>query len=57
MAETGNRIMPALNNTYPKDWISCSNDSFVVSQTLVFQIKFSGKSPHLRIAANRYRAF
>jgi hypothetical protein len=50
MAETGNRIMPALNNTYPKDWISCSNDSFVVSQTLVFQIKFSGKNPHLRVA-------
>jgi hypothetical protein len=33
----------------------CSKDSFVVNQTLVFQIKFCGKSPALRVAANRYR--
>jgi hypothetical protein len=26
----------------------------VVNQTLVFQIKFCGKSPALRVAANRY---
>ena len=32
-----------------------SFDSFVVNQTLVFQIKFCGKSPALRVAANRYR--
>ncbi len=31
-----------------------SYDSFVVNQTLVFQIKFCGKSPALRVAANRY---
>jgi hypothetical protein len=31
--------------------VSCSNDSFVVNQTLVFQIKFCGKSPALRVAA------
>ena len=30
-----------------------SYDSFVVNQTLVFQIKFCGKSPALRVAANR----
>jgi len=32
----------------------CSKDSFVVNQTLVFQIKFCCKSPALRVAANRY---
>jgi hypothetical protein len=41
------------NSTYPKGGVSCSNDSFVVNQTLVFQIKFCGKSPALRVAANR----
>jgi hypothetical protein len=29
-------------------------DSFVVNQTLVFQIKFCGKNPALRVAAKRY---
>jgi hypothetical protein len=42
------------NSTYPKGGVSCSKDSFVVNQTLVFQIKFCGKSPALRVAANRY---
>jgi hypothetical protein len=41
------------NNTYPKGGVSCSQDSFVVNQTLVFQIKFCGKSPALRVAAKR----
>ena len=31
---------------------SASYDSFVVNQTLVFQIKFCGKNPALRVAAN-----
>jgi len=44
---------PAHNSTYPKGGVSCSKDSFVVNQTLVFQIKFCGKSPALRVAANR----
>jgi 2-dehydropantoate 2-reductase len=39
--------------TYPKGGVSCSKDSFVVNQTLVFQIKFCGKSPALRVAAKR----
>jgi hypothetical protein len=39
------------NSTYPKGGVSCSKDSFVVNQTLVFQIKFCGKSPALRVAA------
>jgi len=42
------------NSTYPKGGVSCSKDSFVVNESLVFQIKFSGKSPALRVAAKRY---
>ena len=42
------------NSTYPKGGVSCSKDSFVVNGSLVFQIKFCGKSPALRVAANRY---
>jgi hypothetical protein len=45
----------AYNSTYPKGGVSCPKDSFVVNQTLVFQIKFCGKSPALRVAAKRYR--
>ncbi len=44
---------PACNSTYQKGVVLCSKDSFVVNQTLVFQIKFCGKSPALRVAANR----
>jgi hypothetical protein len=29
----------------------------VVNQTLVFQIKFCGKSPALRVAAKRYQQY
>jgi hypothetical protein len=47
-------MKPAHNSTYPKGGISYSKDSFVVNQTLVFQIKFCGKSPALRVAAKRY---
>jgi hypothetical protein len=41
------------NSTYPKGGVSCSKDSFVVKQTLVFQINFCGESPALRVAAKR----
>ena len=41
------------NSTYPKGGVSCSKDSFVVNQTFVFQIKFCGKNPALRVAAKR----
>jgi hypothetical protein len=44
---------PAANSTYPKGGVSCSKDSFVVNQTLVFQIMLCGKSPALRVAAKR----
>jgi len=45
------------NSTYPKGGVSCSKDSFVVNGSLVFQIKFCGKNPALRVAANRYKPF
>ncbi len=41
------------NSTYPKGGVSCYKDSFVVNGSLVFQIKFCGKSPALRVAAKR----
>ena len=46
-------ISTATNNTYPKGGVWCSKDSLVVNETLVFQIKFCGKSPALRVAAKR----
>lgn len=49
----GQRKTP-YNSTYPKGEFWCFNDSFVVNQTLVFQIKFCGKSPALRVAAKRW---
>jgi hypothetical protein len=47
------------NSTYPKGGVSCSKDSLVVNQTLDFQIipiaiGICGKSPALRVAAERY---
>jgi hypothetical protein len=39
------------NSTSPKGGVSCSNDSFVVNGTLVFQIKFCDEIPALRAAA------
>ena len=41
------------NSTYPKGGVLCSKDSFVVNGSLVFQIKFCGKNPALRVAAKR----
>jgi len=41
-----------------KNWrFSASYDSFVVAQTFVLRMKFSGKNRQLLVAANRYRAF
>jgi len=45
--------IPAANSTYPKGGVSCSKDSLVDNQTLVFQMKFCSKSPALRVAAKR----
>ena len=47
-------VTTGYNSTYPKGGISCSKDRFVVNESLVFQIKFCGKIPALRVAANRY---
>jgi len=41
------------NSTYPKGGVLCSKESFVLEQTLVFQIKFWGIIPALRVAATR----
>jgi len=41
------------NSTYPKGAVSYSRDSLVVKGSLVFQIKFIGKNPALRLAAKR----
>ncbi len=49
--------VPVHNSTYPKGGVSCSKDSFVVNQTLVFQIMFSAKNPALRVAAKRWWQF
>jgi len=46
-------MKPAHNSTYPKGGVSCSKDSFVVNQILVFQIKVFGKCPALQVAAKR----
>ena len=45
------------NSTYPKGGVSCSKDSFVVNQTLVFQINICGENRHLRQARNRYAQY
>jgi hypothetical protein len=41
------------NSTYLKGRVSYSKDSFVVKQTLVFQINFCGESPDHRKSARR----
>jgi len=42
------------NSTYPKGGVSCSKDTFVQAESSVLRMKFSGKNPALRVAANRY---
>jgi len=43
------------NSTYPKGGVSCSKDTFVVNGSSVLRMKFCGKIPALRVAANRYK--
>jgi len=43
----------AANSTYPKGGVSCSADTFVQAESSVLRMKFSGKNPALRVAANR----
>ncbi len=40
--------MPAHNIGFAKAVVQCSAETFVVNQTLVFQIKFCGENRHLR---------
>lgn len=49
------RNTTASNSTYSKGGVSCSKDNFVINQTFVFQIKFCGKSPALRVDAKRWQ--
>ncbi len=44
---------PACNSTYPKGGVSCFADCFVGIESSVLRMKFSGKSPALRVAAKR----
>jgi len=44
------RISTGHNTGLAKIVLQFSADTFVVNQTLVFQIKFCGKSPALRVA-------
>jgi hypothetical protein len=44
---------PAANSTYPKGGVSCFADSFVVAESSVLRMEFSGKNPALRVAAKR----
>ena len=48
-----NAFAPNTNNNYPQGGTSFSKDSFAVNGSLVFQIKFCGESPALRVAAER----
>jgi len=42
------------NSTYPKGGVSCFADTFVQAESSVLRMKFIGKNPALRVAANRY---
>jgi hypothetical protein len=44
---------PAVNSTFAVGGVSCSADNFVVNEKLVFQTNFFGKSPALRVGAER----
>ena len=45
------------DSTYPKGGVSCSKDTFVQAESSVLRMKFSGKNPALRVAANRYAQY
>jgi hypothetical protein len=49
----GDRKARTANSTYPKGGVSCFADTFVVTESALLRMKFSGKSPALRVAANR----
>ena len=43
------------NSTYPKGGVSCFADTFVQAESSVLRMKFCGKDPALRVAANRWQ--
>jgi hypothetical protein len=45
------------NSKFAIGGVSCTADSFVVVESFVLRIKFSGKKPAQRQYANRYRKF
>lgn len=47
------RNIAAVNTGLAKVAVQCSADTFVVNQSLVLRINICGKSPDLRVAANR----
>lgn len=46
-------VMPAYNSTFAIGGVSFSADSFVVAESFVLRIKFSGKNPAHRKSAKR----
>lgn len=44
----------AHNKVLPKAGVTCFYDTFVLNQTLVFQVNSSAEIPRLRKATNRY---
>ncbi len=46
-------IVAAANSGFAIAGVPCSADSFVVAESSVLRMKFSGKSPALRVAAER----
>ncbi|MEI2696038.1 MAG: hypothetical protein V9E90_13280 [Saprospiraceae bacterium] len=54
----GQRTEGQLITAPTKNWrFRASYDSFVVQQTVVLRMKFSGENRQLLVAAKRYRAF
>lgn len=43
------------NSSYTQVGVQCFNESEVLNQSSVILMKFSAKSPHLRVAAKRWR--
>jgi len=43
----------AANSSYPKGGVLCFADTFVQAESSVLRMKFCGKNPALRVAANR----
>ncbi len=48
-----NKEARTANSTYPKGEVLCFADSFVVAESSVHRMKFSGKNPALRRGAKR----